>query len=652
MTGCDQLSFNPSLYAQPTTERDRHRLGHRRQPQVPQQQSPTIPRRPSCAGRPSPCRRASRSTPTPPTARPPAPTPKRTSAPSRPPNCPEFSKVGSLEIDSSALPGPAAGLRLPRRAAARQPLPDLPRRRRLRHPHQAAPARSRRTRRRAADDHFTNLPQSPLTAFNMHFFGSERGSWRRRPSAAPTRSPRPSRPGTRASARRPRPSSSPSTPGRAGPHARVPSGPSARASKRPRPATPPAPTAPSRSNCKRTDGDQNLTGARRSRRRRASRATLAGIPYCPEAALARPRLRATPASPSWPTRSARPRRRSAPRSPAPAPATTRSTSPARSTSPVPTRARRSSLAVVTPAVSGPYDLGNVVVRAALHVDPTDAQITAVSDPLPQILEGIPLRLRSIQVNLDRPDFTLNPTNCDPFAVGATIFGDRRRRWRAAAHRFQVANCATLPFAPKLALSSRAASNRPRPPGDPRDPDRRARGSEHRQHRRSRCRRASSSTTPTSATSAPESQFAAENCPAELGDRHRGSDTPLLDKPLEGHGLPALGSEPRTARRGRGPQRADRDRPRRQSRHASTKRLRTTFETVPDAPVSKFVLNLMAAAKGLLSNSAEPLRGRRSTRIEKMAGQNGVVAERQAAAAADLLRGREGTTQASRRRGAR
>ena len=56
------------------------------------------------------------------------------------------------------------------------------------------------------------------------------------------------------------------------------------------------------------------------------------------------------------------------------------------------------------------------MRTALHVNPETAQITAVSDPLPQILEGIPLRLRSIRVDLDRPNFTLNPTNCDPFAV--------------------------------------------------------------------------------------------------------------------------------------------------------------------------------------------------------------------------------------------
>src|SRR5262249_2866659 len=109
-----------------------------------------------------------------------------------------------------------------------------------------------------------------------------------------------------------------------------------------------------------------------------------------------------------------------------------------------------SLLTVIPAVSGPYDLGNVAVRAAIEVDSTTAQVTAVSDPLPQIIEGIPLRTRSILINLDRPDFTLNPTNCDGFAVKAQISGSEGAIAPAASH-FQVANCGTLPFSPKLAL---------------------------------------------------------------------------------------------------------------------------------------------------------------------------------------------------------
>src|SRR5205085_514972 len=80
--------------------------------------------------------------------------------------------------------------------------------------------------------------------------------------------------------------------------------------------------------------------------------------------------------------------------------------------------------VVTTAVSGPYDLGNVVNRVAVNVDPTTAAVTATSDPLPQIIEGIPLRIRSVLINLDRKDFTLNPTSCDPFQVTGILTGDQ------------------------------------------------------------------------------------------------------------------------------------------------------------------------------------------------------------------------------------
>ncbi len=78
------------------------------------------------------------------------------------------------------------------------------------------------------------------------------------------------------------------------------------------------------------------------------------------------------------------------------------------------------LAVVVPAVAGPLDLGTVVVRQALYVDPTTAQVTDVSDPFPTILDGIPLRIRRIDVNLNRPDFTVNPTSCDPMSIGALL----------------------------------------------------------------------------------------------------------------------------------------------------------------------------------------------------------------------------------------
>ena len=83
--------------------------------------------------------------------------------------------------------------------------------------------------------------------------------------------------------------------------------------------------------------------------------------------------------------------------------------------------------MVVPAKGGPYDLGTVVVRNALAVDPASAQASATSDPLPQILKGIPIDLRKIALDLDRPEFTLNPTSCEPMA----ILGQGSRRWARA-----------------------------------------------------------------------------------------------------------------------------------------------------------------------------------------------------------------------------
>ena len=65
---------------------------------------------------------------------------------------------------------------------------------------------------------------------------------------------------------------------------------------------------------------------------------------------------------------------------------------------------------------------SIVVRSAINLDEETAQVHATTDPIPQIIEGVPLRTRHIRVSLNRPNFTLNPTNCDPFAVNATLFG--------------------------------------------------------------------------------------------------------------------------------------------------------------------------------------------------------------------------------------
>jgi hypothetical protein len=106
---------------------------------------------------------------------------------------------------------------------------------------------------------------------------------------------------------------------------------------------------------------------------------------------------------------------------------------------------------ITPAIAGPFDLGVVVVRAALYINPQTAQVTTKSDPLPSILHGIPLDIRSIAVNVDRPQFTLNPTNCTPMSVTGQEISTQGQSAPLSA-RFAVGNCAALPFHPKLTAS--------------------------------------------------------------------------------------------------------------------------------------------------------------------------------------------------------
>jgi hypothetical protein len=106
------------------------------------------------------------------------------------------------------------------------------------------------------------------------------------------------------------------------------------------------------------------------------------------------------------------------------------------------------LAVITHAVAGPFDLGNIVVRSAIAIDPHTAAVSVTSDPLPQIRDGVPLRLRNVHVEVNRPGFTLNPTNCAPQQVSATITASSG----VAAHvsnPFDVGGCANLPFSPEL-----------------------------------------------------------------------------------------------------------------------------------------------------------------------------------------------------------
>ena len=110
------------------------------------------------------------------------------------------------------------------------------------------------------------------------------------------------------------------------------------------------------------------------------------------------------------------------------------------------------LSIVNPAKAGPFDLGKVIVRAKIEVDPHTAALTVTTDPIPHILQGIPLQIKHVNVTIDRPGFTFNPTNCSQFKLTGSI-GSVEGASSPVETPFQTTNCATLKFAPKFAVST-------------------------------------------------------------------------------------------------------------------------------------------------------------------------------------------------------
>ncbi len=111
------------------------------------------------------------------------------------------------------------------------------------------------------------------------------------------------------------------------------------------------------------------------------------------------------------------------------------------------------LSIVVPAVAGPFNLGDVIVRASIHVDPNTSQITVTTDPLPQFKDGVPFRLRTVISEINRPGFTFNPTNCAQQQVTGTITGAQGAMANVASP-FAVTGCSGLPFKPSfVALTS-------------------------------------------------------------------------------------------------------------------------------------------------------------------------------------------------------
>ncbi len=330
-------------------------------------------------------------------------------------------------------------------------------------------------------------------------------------------------------------------------------------------------------------------------------ARLAGVPYCPESGIAQALSRTAPgegaeelASPSCPAAS-RVGGTAAGAGAGPSPFFTGGEIYLAG----PYKGAPISLVAIIPALAGPFDLGVVTDRVAAHIDPETAQVSAVADPLPTILAGIPVDVRDIRVNLDRPNFALAPTNCEPKSVDATVLG-RSGAAAKVSDRFQVGGCKELPFKPKFSLRLKGGTRRNQNPAFravltyPKAPYANVAsvsvGLPHAEflaqsHIRTICTRV---------------QFAAEACPkGSIYGRAR-AITPLLDQPLQGPVYLRSSSHPLPdmviALHGQ----VDADLVGRIDSHKGG--IRTSFEAVPDAPVTKFVLEMPGGAKSLLVNS--------------------------------------------------
>jgi hypothetical protein len=263
-----------------------------------------------------------------------------------------------------------------------------------------------------------------------------------------------------------------------------------------------------------------------------------------------------------------------------------------------------SLAAVTPALAGPYDYGVVVVRVALHVDPETAQVFAASDTVPSIIGGVPIRMRSIQVNIDREKFTINPTNCSAFTVDSQGIGDQGTITDFSSY-FQVVNCARLPFKPKMTMRQLGG----------RKNTKRSRNPELQIDLNTRPGDANVKSISVILSSAfeidqrhlgnicSEKELTEKQCAGRTPIGKASTTTPLLDQPLSGpvYAVSGSGGLPRLAFILNGQVNLV---PRADTKTASGGRLQTTVPVVPDAPIGHFRLNVFGGKTGYLINTRD------------------------------------------------
>jgi hypothetical protein len=294
-----------------------------------------------------------------------------------------------------------------------------------------------------------------------------------------------------------------------------------------------------------------------------------------------------------------------------------------------------SLVAITAGVIGPFDIGTVVVRQALKIDPETAEVfidSTGSDPIPHIIKGVPVHLRDIRAYTDRPNFVLNPTSCERTSTASTLLGsgldfgsEVDDRPVTVSTPFQAADCAALPFKPRLSLKLKGGTKRGDYPALTAILNMNGIGE---------------AGIAKAQVTLPRSEFVAqahfntictrvlfkqgahpgEKCPAGSIYGKVLAETPILDDPLTGpvflrsseHQLPDVVAALHNG----------------QidvvlvGRVDSVKgRLRNTFEATPDAPVKRVVFKLMGGKKGLFENSTN-LCSSTSRAIAAFDGQNG------------------------------
>jgi hypothetical protein len=378
---------------------------------------------------------------------------------------------------------------------------------------------------------------------------------------------------------------------------------------------------------------------------------LAGIPYCPDAAIEAAKSRTgteEEQSPSCPAASLIGRTLvGAGVGPSPAYA------PGKIYLAGPYNGSAISIAAITAAKVGPFDLGTVVVREGFKIDRTTAEVfvdATGSDPIPHIIDGVRVHVRDIRAYVDRPDFVLNPTSCERTSTASTVLGagldfasEADNNPVVVSTPFQAADCAALGFNPKLDLRLIGGTKRGAHP--------KFRGALTMKRGEANISYAGV-TLPRSAfldqshigTVCTRVQYAADQCPARSVYGYAKAITPLLDTPVEGpvylrsseHKLPDLVAALRN-----GQIQIDLV-----GRIDSLKgRIRNTFDTAPDAPVDSFVLEMQGGNKGLIINSTNLCKGTHKA-IAEFEAHNGRVKDFRPAVKAKCAKG---SNRAKRRR---